>query len=489
MYDIYGKAKVTGNFGEKRSYYKPGKFHEGDDIALAMNSPINARAAGTIIGIKSDPNGYGNYVDIDHGNGIITRYAHANKFNVKPGQKVKEGEIIGLVGSTGRSSGPHLHTELIVNGKKQNPKELEKYMANVLKPKGTIGVPDIRGIEDLENQIAMAQVGGRQLSPEEEEMRKQSVAYFLNQLQNPVEMPRFTTIQDIFDAQKGDKLKVFGQYLTNNPDATRLLGSFLGGTYMDSKGDFVHGGDEEARRQEAMMQAAQQKALDQQKMQNNLAASAYGDILHQDIANMQDARARELAEQELNFKREENALDRQYRQQQLDAQIAHNKAMEDIATRKLDGLLTGGAAGVDGTNINNIKMTAAERKALTENKTTLANIDAGLKSLEKNKDAYTFWKGVLGSDIANRIDPKGIGTRTQIDNITAVYRKWLTGAQMSDKERKAYERFLPAPTDNYKIVKAKLKGMRGAVQRSNDAILSNYGINSGSNSDPLGLGL
>ena len=489
MYDIYGKAKITGNFGEKRSYYKPGHFHEGDDIALAMNSPINARLAGTVIGIKSDPNGYGNYVDIDHGNGIVTRYAHANSFNVKPGQKVKEGEKIGLVGSTGRSSGPHLHTELIVNGKKQNPKELEKYMANVLKPKGTIGVPDIRGIEDLENQIAMAQVGGRQLSPEEEELKKQSIAFFLNQLQKPVEMPKHTTLKDVLNAQKGQGLKTFADFL-DNPQTMRTIGDFMPKFgYDPQSGKLRNVMEDKARQQEAIMQAEQQKALEQQKMQNNLAANAYGDILHQDIANMQDARARELAEQEREFRKEENALDRQYRQQQLDAQIAHNKAMEDIAAKKLDGLVTGGAAGVDGTNINNIKMTAAERKALTENKTTLANIDAGLKSLEKNKDAYTFWKGVLGSDIANRIDPKGIGTRTQIDNITAVYRKWLTGAQMSDKERKAYERFLPAPTDNYKIVKAKLKGMRGAVQRSNDAILSNYGISSGGNSDPLDLGL
>ena len=113
---------------------------------------------------------------------------------------------------------------------------------------------------------------------------------------------------------------------------------------------------------------------------------------------------------------------------------------------RLANLIHGGA------DISNIKMTAADRKSLTENKTTLANIEAGLKSLEENPKAYSFIKGVLGPDITNRLDAKGVATRTQIDNITAVYRKWLTGAQMSDKERKAYERFLPAPTDNYNIV-------------------------------------
>ena len=60
---------------------------------------------------------------------------------------------------------------------------------------------------------------------------------------------------------------------------------------------------------------------------------------------------------------------------------------------------------------------------------------------------------------------------------------------MSDRERKAYERFLPAPTDNYNIVKAKLNGMKGAIERSNEALLSNYGISSTANNDPLGLGI
>ena len=119
----------------------------------------------------------------------------------------------------------------------------------------------------------------------------------------------------------------------------------------------------------------------------------------------------------------------------------------------------------------------ATLKALTENNQTLADIDAGLQLIEENPQAYTWFKGKIGADAANRLDPKGVPARTQIDNITAVYRKWLTGAQMSDQERKAYERFLPAPTDNAQIVKAKLQGMRNSIERKNQIMMQ--GMNTG----------
>ena len=130
-------------------------------------------------------------------------------------------------------------------------------------------------------------------------------------------------------------------------------------------------------------------------------------------------------------------------------------------------------------------------KAINENNATLADIDAGIQAITENPNAYSWIKGKVGADVANRIDPKGVKTRTQIDNITAVYRKWLTGAQMSDAERKAYERFLPAPTDNAQIVKAKLEGMKNSIERKNQAMAQgiNAGAGANTNNDPLGLGL
>jgi murein DD-endopeptidase MepM/ murein hydrolase activator NlpD len=68
-------------------------------------------------------NGYGNHLVIDHGYGIVTRYGHLDGFNVKPGQRVRRGDVIGFVGNTGRSTAPHLHYEVWVNDQARNPIE------------------------------------------------------------------------------------------------------------------------------------------------------------------------------------------------------------------------------------------------------------------------------------------------------------------------------------------------------------------------------
>ena len=144
--------------------------------------------------------------------------------------------------------------------------------------------------------------------------------------------------------------------------------------------------------------------------------------------------------------------------------------------------------------LNNLQNKNNQDKAvarqINENAATLADIDAGIQAITENPSAYSWIKGKVGADVANRIDPKGVATRTQIDNITAVYRKWLTGAQMSDAERKAYERFLPAPTDNAQIVKAKLQGMKNSIERKNQVMMQGLTpAAANTNSDPLGLGL
>ena len=95
-------------------------FHAGQDFAGPMMTPIRATAPGVIsfTGIRS---GYGNTIEIDHGRGFKTRYAHLAKIDVSVGQHVALGETIGGMGSTGRSTGPHLHYEVWVNGRAQNP--------------------------------------------------------------------------------------------------------------------------------------------------------------------------------------------------------------------------------------------------------------------------------------------------------------------------------------------------------------------------------
>ncbi len=108
-------GKVSSYFGERG-----GRQHHGVDIPRPKGSPIHAAKAGTVIsaGWNGD---YGKCVDISHGKGVVTRYAHCSKITVKAGDTVEKGELIGLVGETGRASGPHLHYEVRIGGRPVNP--------------------------------------------------------------------------------------------------------------------------------------------------------------------------------------------------------------------------------------------------------------------------------------------------------------------------------------------------------------------------------
>ena len=94
--------------------------HEGIDVSAPMGAPIVAPAGG-IVRLVTWETGYGNVLEIDHGDGIVTKYAHCSKIVVRPGQHVKRGDVIALVGSTGLATGPHVHYEIHVNGKVVDP--------------------------------------------------------------------------------------------------------------------------------------------------------------------------------------------------------------------------------------------------------------------------------------------------------------------------------------------------------------------------------
>jgi len=95
-------------------------FHTGLDISTPVGTKVVAPADGVIVSC-GQKGAYGNSIIIDHGFGIVTRYGHLSGFNVKPGQRVKRGDVIGFVGDTGRSTGPHLHYEVWVRDQAQNP--------------------------------------------------------------------------------------------------------------------------------------------------------------------------------------------------------------------------------------------------------------------------------------------------------------------------------------------------------------------------------
>lgn len=116
-------SRIASGFGFRiHPIYKVPKMHTGIDFSAPTGTPIYATGNGTVINDQNLRNsGYGNYVLIDHGFGYQTLYAHVSRTNVRVGQKVKRGDVIAFVGSTGQSTAPHLHYEVIKNGVKINP--------------------------------------------------------------------------------------------------------------------------------------------------------------------------------------------------------------------------------------------------------------------------------------------------------------------------------------------------------------------------------
>ncbi len=113
---------VASGFGYRIDpIYKTPKMHTGLDFAAAMGTPVYATADGAVSDASFDDGGYGNHVIINHGYGYETLYGHMVRIKVRRGEKVKRGQILGWVGSTGKSTGPHLHYEVIRNHQKINP--------------------------------------------------------------------------------------------------------------------------------------------------------------------------------------------------------------------------------------------------------------------------------------------------------------------------------------------------------------------------------
>ncbi len=115
-------SRMASGYGNRiHPIYKTMKFHAGMDFSAKSGTPIYATGDGKILKVRRSKRGYGNHVIIDHGYGYKTLYAHMKKYSVRKGQKVKRGEVIGYVGSTGTSVAPHLHYEVHKDGKKINP--------------------------------------------------------------------------------------------------------------------------------------------------------------------------------------------------------------------------------------------------------------------------------------------------------------------------------------------------------------------------------
>lgn len=123
--------RMTSQFGYRTDPFQGRrKNHKGLDIAGPIGTPIYATADG-VIGRAQWVSGYGKYVEIEHGNAIQTRYGHLSAMNVYSGQRVRKGDVIGFMGSTGRSTGSHLHYEVRIAGEPVNPTSFLEPVTNV----------------------------------------------------------------------------------------------------------------------------------------------------------------------------------------------------------------------------------------------------------------------------------------------------------------------------------------------------------------------
>jgi murein DD-endopeptidase MepM/ murein hydrolase activator NlpD len=115
-------AEFTSGFGSRDDPFRHGAaFHPGIDLAAPYGTPVYATADGTVLRAGWNSGGYGNLVEINHGRGIVTRYGHLSKVLVSPGDRITRGQQIGRVGSTGRSTGNHLHYEVRIDDNAVNP--------------------------------------------------------------------------------------------------------------------------------------------------------------------------------------------------------------------------------------------------------------------------------------------------------------------------------------------------------------------------------
>ncbi|QGM99575.1 M23 family metallopeptidase [Methylocystis parvus] len=123
---LSGDLQMTSTFGYRTDpFFGRPALHSGVDLREEYGAPVKATAAGTI-NVAGPQGGYGNLVEIDHGGGLATRYGHLSAINVVPGQQVTPGMVVGRVGSTGRSTGPHLHYEVRIDGEAVDPSRFLK---------------------------------------------------------------------------------------------------------------------------------------------------------------------------------------------------------------------------------------------------------------------------------------------------------------------------------------------------------------------------
>jgi murein DD-endopeptidase MepM/ murein hydrolase activator NlpD len=145
----------TSSYGVRYDPFNGGAaMHMGLDMAGSMGEPIYAAANG-VVETAGRANGYGNLIELEHGKGLSTRYGHLSQILVHDGETVKQGQLIGRMGSTGRSTGTHLHFEVRVDGRAVNPRPFLEASAFVLAAQA--GAPSLEPAAQVGPQLATSQ--------------------------------------------------------------------------------------------------------------------------------------------------------------------------------------------------------------------------------------------------------------------------------------------------------------------------------------------
>jgi murein DD-endopeptidase MepM/ murein hydrolase activator NlpD len=135
---------ISSGFGYRADPFTgAGAFHAGLDFRGPYGAPIYAAAKG-VISFVGQKQGYGNCIEIDHGNGLMTRYAHMSRFGAVPGQAIRPGDLIGAIGNSGRSTGPHLHFEVRINDRPVNPRPFLEAASHVSEKVGGPSADHVR---------------------------------------------------------------------------------------------------------------------------------------------------------------------------------------------------------------------------------------------------------------------------------------------------------------------------------------------------------
>ena len=160
---VIGEVEFTSGFGVRSDPFlgRPA-MHTGLDFRAATGDPVRATANGKVVS-SGWAGGYGRMVEIDHGNGLSTRYGHLSEINVKVGDVIKIGQVIGAVGSTGRSTGPHLHYETRIDGEAVDPQKFLR--AGVRLQRGLRRYPALGTLASWPTSPVMTSPNSSQASP------------------------------------------------------------------------------------------------------------------------------------------------------------------------------------------------------------------------------------------------------------------------------------------------------------------------------------